>query len=369
MVTRAMRLALIMHSYNDDNLRHVLGDGLTIPDMELYEKGKITDAYNKGKTYRYVPYDDYLMVYKTKGEQRNAAMRQLESEITSAKEFIKGLEKSDDFTDYEKRFLTSAKKMFHEYTGGVINDTSQVLKGYKIARVKNYFPIKSDPNFTKQDYAGLVRDGSIEGMGFLKNRVASKNPILLEDITNVILRQTNNTALYGGMAIPIRNLNMVLNITSHDNNGYNQSVKSALAQTWGETDNKFLKNLITDLQMGRHQDPTIFDSMRSKFAGATLTLNLKDIKLDNSMIVKKEEGLPSTIVLNKNDYQSIYFNTLKVPNYDKLKSDGFKDNYKNYNTNNIQIESFDYDKSEYYTLFKIYDVNNKVYYSNLTRIK
>ena len=274
MVTRAMRLALIMHSYNDDNLRHVLGDGLTIPDMELYEKGKITDAYNKGKTYRYVPYDDYLMVYKTKGDQRNAAMRQLESEITSAKEFIKGLEKSDDFTDYEKRFLASAKKMFHEYTGGVINDTSQVLKGYKIARVKNYFPIKSDPNFTKQDYAGLVRDGSIEGMGFLKNRVASKNPILLEDITNVILRQTNNTALYGGMAIPIRNLNMVLNITSHDNNGYNQSVKSALAQTWGETDNKFLKNLITDLQMGRHQDPTIFDSMRSKFAGATLTLNL-----------------------------------------------------------------------------------------------
>jgi len=274
MVTRAMRLALIMHSYNDDNLRHVLGDGLTIPDMELYEKGKITDAYNKGKTYRYVPYDDYLMVYKTKGDQRNAAMRQLESEITSAKEFIKDLEKSDDFTDYEKRFLASAKKMFHEYTGGVINDTSQVLKGYKIARVKNYFPIKSDPNFTKQDYAGLVRDGSIEGMGFLKNRVASKNPILLEDITNVILRQTNNTALYGGMAIPIRNLNMVLNITSHDNNGYNQSVKSALAQTWGETDNKFLKNLITDLQMGRHQDPTIFDSMRSKFAGATLTLNL-----------------------------------------------------------------------------------------------
>lgn len=274
MVTRAMRLALIMHSYNDDNLRHVLGDGLTIPDMELYEKGKITDAYNKGKTYRYVPYDDYLMVYKTKGDQRNAAMRQLESEITSAKEFIKGLEKSDDFTDYEKRFLASAKKMFHEYTGGVINDTSQVLKGYKIARVKNYFPIKSDPNFTKQDYAGLVRDGSIEGMGFLKNRVASKNPILLEDITNVILRQTNNTALYGGMAIPIRNLNMVLNITSHDNNGYNQSVKSALAQTWGETDNRFLKNLITDLQMGRHQDPTIFDSMRSKFAGATLTLNL-----------------------------------------------------------------------------------------------
>ena len=39
-VTKAMRLSIIMHSYNKSNMYHILNDGFTVPDLKLYEKGK-----------------------------------------------------------------------------------------------------------------------------------------------------------------------------------------------------------------------------------------------------------------------------------------------------------------------------------------
>lgn len=48
-VTKAMRLSIIMHSYNKSNMYHILNDGFTVPDLKLYEAGKIEEAWKKAK--------------------------------------------------------------------------------------------------------------------------------------------------------------------------------------------------------------------------------------------------------------------------------------------------------------------------------
>ena len=92
-VTKGMRMALVMHGMNKDNLRHMVYGGVTMPNMDLYLKGDKKGAYDKTK---------------------------LAKGVTSAK--IQAME--DAMSPEEKKVLHAFKKLFHEYTGSVINETS-----------------------------------------------------------------------------------------------------------------------------------------------------------------------------------------------------------------------------------------------------
>lgn len=266
MVTRAMRLSVIMHSYNKGNMNHVLNEGLTIPDIKLYEKGKIKEAWEKAKTYRYVSYELMLDAIKSKDSER------LTAEQAKYERSVRKLE--SDLSDFEKEFLKIAKEVFHNYFGKEINKVTMQTRGYAAARVENYYPIKTDPDFTHSNFGGLVMDNSLEGMGMLKERVRSKNPILLEDITKVVIRQANNTSKYVGYAIPIRNFNMLMNSTFHDSNGRIRNMKETVRNVWGNSNEKYLENIFKDIQGARKTESGIMDNLRSSFAGATLTLNV-----------------------------------------------------------------------------------------------
>lgn len=266
MVTRAMRLSVIMHSYNKGNMNHVLNEGLTIPDIRLYEKGKIKEAWEKAKTYRYVSYELMLDAINSKDSER------LTAEQAKYERSVRKLE--SDLSDFEKEFLKIAKEVFHNYFGKEINKVTMQTRGYAAARVENYYPIKTDPDFTHSNFGGLVMDSSLEGMGMLKERVRSKNPILLEDITKVVIRQANNTSKYVGYAIPIRNFNMLMNSTFHDSNGRIRNMKETVRNVWGNSNEKYLENIFKDIQGARKTESGIMDNLRSSFAGATLTLNV-----------------------------------------------------------------------------------------------
>ena len=264
-VTREMRLSLIMHNMNKGNMQHVLGRGITIPDLKLYNKGKIAEAYARGKTYRYTKYETAVHAAKT------GNFAELEMERSRAIKTIEQLEQ--DLSPYEKKFLSIAKEFFHKYSGDVVNEVSQELRGYAVARVNNYFPISTDQNFTRKEFSGLIKDGTIEGQGFLKERVNANNPIYLEGITNVVMRQTDSISRYAGLAIPVRNWQMLANTSIKDRNGMDDSISNAIQKTWGNNNLKWVENLLKDIQGGRQKENSIFDALRSKFAGATLELN------------------------------------------------------------------------------------------------
>ena len=83
--------------------------------------------------------------------------------------------------------------------------------GYQRATVKNYYPIAVDKSVLATQIDGLNLDATIEGRGFLKNRVKSGQPILLEECANVVQRSLRDTAAYAGLAAPIRDVQKILN--------------------------------------------------------------------------------------------------------------------------------------------------------------
>lgn len=269
-VTKGMRMALVMHGMNKDNLRHMVYGGVTMPNMELYLKGDKKGAYDKTK---------------------------LAKGVTAAK--IQAME--DAMSPEEKKVLQAFKKLFHEYTGSVINETSMELYGFKKANEKNYYPISVDKNYVTTDITSLKMDKTLEGAGFLKERVQSVKPLVMESIIDTAQRSLKMTSEFGGLAIPIRNFNKVYNgatwkVTDADSADVSaksvmvqdDTVHKAMQDVWGRMATKYIDNLLSDLQNARAGESTVFDMLRGNFAGAVLTGNW-------SVIMKQAASYPTAV--------------------------------------------------------------------------
>lgn len=263
MISKGMRLALYLHAKNGQNLAHIGYSGLTVPGETDYRKGDYGNAYGSTGTRL-----QFTTEAEKKGRSDEAAW---ERKIRSlAKKRIDAITAS--MSAEEKAFADAAYKFFNEDCKKAINETSLLLNGYEKAVVDNYFPIRTDPNFTQKDASGLALDGTIEGMGMLKERKeGASNPILLEDIAQVIQRQTNNVAKYYGLAIPVRNFNKFMNYQS---TGYAASTREATTSAWRTEGMKYVEDFLKDIQTGRDYDGTILDRFKSLYAGVTLNLNL-----------------------------------------------------------------------------------------------
>lgn len=249
-ITPAMRVSLYLHSLNPQNLRHIRDGGIKVPDMKYYRRGDIAHAYDRG------------VILKLTPSQVRAITR--------------------DMTAEEKRFAGTARKYFNETSREAINAVSEKLKGYSIAQVEDYYPIHSDTSFTRAGFDALKFDGTIEGMGFLKDReVKASNPILLRDANAEVEQSIQMHGKYVGLAIPVRNFNKVWGVTTGSFNAdgmrsaYESSVQHAVKQTWGEEGYKYIERLMSNLQGGRKSngDLRALDRLRSSYAGAVLTLN------------------------------------------------------------------------------------------------
>ena len=269
-VTKGMRMALVMHGMNKDNLRHMVYGGVTMPNMELYLKGDKKGAYDKTK---------------------------LAKGVTAAK--IQAME--DAMSPEEKKVLQAFKKLFHEYTGSVINETSMELYGFKKANEKNYYPISVDKNYVTTDITSLKMDKTLEGAGFLKERIQSVKPLVMESIIDTAQRSLKMTSEFGGLAIPIRNFNKVYNgatwkVTDADSADVSaksvmvqdDTVHKAMQDVWGRMATKYIDNLLSDLQNARAGESTVFDMLRGNFAGAVLTGNW-------SVIMKQAASYPTAV--------------------------------------------------------------------------
>lgn len=249
-ITPAMRASLYLHSLNDQNLRHIKEGGVTVPDEKLYRAGKIAEAYARGKTVKLTP--------------------------SQVKMICAGM------TAEEKAYAAEAGRYFNTTSPEAINAVSEKLKGYSLAQVENYFPINTDTSFTKTDFEAIKKDGSIEGMGWTKERINAATPILLRDLDAVLTQSIQQHAKYVGLAIPVRNFNKVWGVTTASynddgsRNSYEASVQSAVKRAWGETGYKYIEKMMADIQgstQAKNEWAKALSKVRSNYAGAVLTLN------------------------------------------------------------------------------------------------
>ena len=249
-ITPAMRMSLYLHSLNDQNLKHIAGGGITVPDATLYKKGKIAEAYARGKTIKLTP-----------SQVRHIA---------------------DGMSTKERAFALKAHDYFNGMSRDEINAVSEKLKGFSLAQVDDYFPINTDTSFTKSDFEAIKFDGTIEGMGFLKERINAANPIMLRDMNSVLTQNINQNAKYAGLAIPIRNFNKMWGVTKSsfsengERNNFESSVQQIVKNKWGEDGYDYIEKMMVDLN-GAQKKPgkwsKALSKVRSNYAGAVLTLN------------------------------------------------------------------------------------------------
>ena len=256
-LTHAQMCSLYMHLRNADSKEHLLNGGFTVPDAVEYNKGNIVEAYQKGQTVRI-------------GMLTDSEGKPMADTIVSA------IEKN--LTDYDRAWIGSMENFFGSYTTDLINETSMKLLGYKRAVVKNYYPIAVNKKALATQIEGLHLDATIEGRGFLKNRVKSPQPILLEECNNVVQRSLRDTAAYAGLAPAIRDVQKVLNSRIEETEDGLKVLKNGiLEEKWGSDAVNYVDELLTDLQTPgrktRKSSMTALGKLRGNYAGAILTLN------------------------------------------------------------------------------------------------
>lgn len=255
-LNHAQLCSLYMLLRNEDSRHHLMTGGLTLPDAVQYAKGNIERAYQRSQT---------VML----GTLMNA------DGVPMADTILQTVQ--DAMTDYDRNWCKDMEDFFGRYTTNLINETSMKLLGYDRATVKNYYPIAVDRSTLATEIEGVKMDATIEGRGFLKERVKSDKPILLEECQNVVNRSLRDTAAYAGLAAPIRDVQRVLNSTVETAEGVGVLKDKIIGEKWGRETVSYINDLLTDLQTRqRHRSSTMsraLDRMRGNYAGAILTVN------------------------------------------------------------------------------------------------
>ena len=255
-LTHAQLCSLYMHLQNKDSREHLMTGGMVVPDAQLYSKGDVEQAYQKGQ----------LVQLGMLSDGNGEAM---------ADTILNTLEAA--MADYDRAWCADMKEFFGTYTTKLINETSLQLVGYKRATVQNYYPIAVDKAALATEIDGVKLDATIEGRGFLKNRVKSSKPILLEECSSVVQRSLRDTAAYAGLAAPIRDVQKILNAGVETRDGVKTLKNGVIKEQWGTKAVSYLDDLLTDLQTTqRHRSNGVsrmLSTLRGNYAGAVLTLN------------------------------------------------------------------------------------------------
>ena len=255
-LNHAQLCSLYMLLRNEDSRHHLMTGGLALPDAAQYAKGNIERAYQRSQT----------VMLGTLVDADGVPM---------ADTILQTVQ--DAMTDYDRAWCEDMKDFFGRYTTGLINETSMKLLGYNRATVKNYYPIAVDRSTLATEIEGVKMDATIEGRGFLKERVKSDKPILLEECQNVVKRSLRDTAAYAGLAAPIRDVQRVLNSTVETAEGIGVLKDKIIGEKWGKETVNYINDLLTDLQTTRRKRSSTMsralDRMRGNYAGAILTVN------------------------------------------------------------------------------------------------
>ena len=275
-ITREQAVALYFQAQNMQGLHHMTHGGLKILNMEYAVKGDRERALHDAQTIRIgdLKFDEEGHILNREGVPANEAevMQRMGQQRTTLLAELEKVLFEGDMADYCKAWIDDYKE-YGKFTKQHINETSMVLNGRAKAQVENYIPLRVDEDTRKTENTGIQYDNSVGSEGFLKSRVNSSKPIWLDGIGGVVNTSLENVAQYAGMAIPLRNMQKLLN-TQIDGRNIHAEIRSA----WGTDGSKYMEKALADLypQKGKAADygDGAMAKLRSAAAGAVLTANL-----------------------------------------------------------------------------------------------
>ena len=285
-VTHDMLVSLWMHLQNEDNTRHAILGGLTIPNQKQYYAGN--RARGSEEAVRVLgtalPELKRAMELREQAQQTDdeELKRELYKEIGDLREKAMGHatvlynKVADNMTAYDRQWAAALSELFDVYSKEQLNKTTMEVYGIKRASVEHYWPINVDGDFLNTPFESVAKDFSIENAGFMKERVNSSKPIRLVGSSDVASSQLKKVSQYAGLMPVIRNFNKIWGKTQI---GYQDSLKNAVHTVYGDTGVKYIENLMADLNGARGGQESPFgqalNKMRGNMAQAALTLSMR----------------------------------------------------------------------------------------------
>lgn len=228
-----------------NDYKHIQRGGFTFAELNLLKKGKIKEAVSDEFSHRV-----------------NAAASLAES-------FANAL-KNDQWC---QAYMAVARKFFNETAKNAINETTVQWKHRMIATDKAYIPYEVDKSFVNQEISAEHNiQKTISAYGSLKAiKDGSSQPLYITGLNNIIDRHIDQVATVYGLAIPVRNFNMVWNMKSAS---HTKSVKGVIETNWGESGVNHITQAVQDIQGKRISNQSAaYSNIKSKYVGAKFMLN------------------------------------------------------------------------------------------------
>ncbi len=286
-VTRGMMVSLYEMLCCEGNRTAIIDGGLRVPDVSLYYKGDYKNAFAQGQSLLpgVISEDLHRVMHRMNATDDVGEMQALQKEYTAllalANQDLDAIKKKIEgmMTDYERQLHQTCREWFDRKSKTYINEATEKVWGYQVARVKAYYPVHRDAGMVFTELNSLVQDSSLEGTGSLKSRVRSKAPVLLTDICQELVKSGEETAKLGGLLPFEVDFKKIYNTTNAD---YTDSVKKAIGHKFGagrvvigSTGEQYIDNLLADMAGKRQAEQGPFSVLRRNAVRATMSLNLR----------------------------------------------------------------------------------------------
>ena len=170
------------------------------------------------------------------------------------------------------------------------NEVSLELYGIKLFKEKNYFPLKSAPQFLERAREQAQGDVKIKNKGFTKETTPkARNPIVLTSFMDVWAGHVNEMSMYHAFTLALEDFYRVFNYkTPASETMDSESVISFLENAHGAASVSYIDQLLKDLNGGARSDPreTIGKALMSRFKKTAVMGSLSVVVQQPTSIVR-----------------------------------------------------------------------------------
>ena len=187
---------------------------------------------------------------------------------------VESLKRIEKYVQNDKVLMelaTAISEVYNQTLKQEINEVSMAKYGMKIATVKDYYPLKVDPNAGKyeKNLKTEFHDTRLKSRGFTKQRQWSDTPIVIDDALRNFVKQVKSVSEYCGLLIPIENFKKVYNYSDGS-----ATLQSTIKERYGVSAEHYIDKLIGDLQQRADTiDNTFLDKIQSNYMGMKIAFN------------------------------------------------------------------------------------------------
>ena len=193
-------------------------------------------------------------------------------------------------TPEQKDFVDAMQDYLSTTMGEKGNEVSLELYGVKLFKEKNYFPLKSAPQYLERAREQAEQTGKIKNSGFTKEtKPKARNPIVLASFMDVWANHVNEMSMYHAFTLPLEDFYRVFNYkTPASETLPSEGVIPFIENAHGGAAVRYIDQLLKDLNGGARSDPreSLSKALMAKFKKSAVMASLSVVVQQPTAIVR-----------------------------------------------------------------------------------